>query len=319
MTKLTVKTDSNTIYISTNGSEREVKTAAFPISKVAFSINNSDENVQILTEYFSQYSIGSFANSWESVNGLKQIEKALARQRNRNRLTSMFRFGIWPALGILTGLMFTVSMNGAIKNFSYPVMAMTNSTPAYIPQNVPNTSIETLKPAASTQQPSIQKQPTQLNSSDLNSLQDAIKNGHFSVQLSSGHNRSLYVFSDPLCPHCRDIEPRLETLSRQYNVYIMPVSIIGDERSAARIAPVLDAPVEARAKLWHSTVMMPYGESDPDIKNYKGNALTIVNANDIAFAKFGFIGTPTIIADNGRVLLPSQIQDNSRLSMAIGN
>lgn len=313
MSKLTVKTDAKALYLSFNGSEHELKTATFPLNHVAFSILETSDKGHALVEHASQYFVGPFSNAWESVNSLKQIEKALGKQRKRNRVASAFRFGVWPALGILSILFFTVSMNGAIQNIG----------PSAAPQNVTGynnqpASINPPQQPAVEQQPSTPQQPTQLNAGDLTALQDAIKNGHFSVQLSSGHERSLYVFSDPLCPHCRDIEPRLEALSRQYNIYVMPVSIIGDQRSEARIAPVLDAEPSNRAKLWHDTVMMPYGQSDPDMKGYKGNALTIVNANDIAFAKFGFIGTPTIVADNGKVLMPSQLQDDSRLALAIG-
>jgi len=318
MTNLTVKTDKKALYISLNGSEHELKTASFPLNNVAFSISTANDNTHVLVEHLSQYSLGPFINAWESVNGLKLIEKALNKQRKYNRITSVFRYGVWPAFGILTALLFTFSINGAIQNMgSSSALTAQNSAPVYSPSNVPN-------PVSQPEQPSMQQQeatpqqPSQLNTGDLSALQDAIQNGHFSVQLSSGHDRSLYVFSDPLCPHCRDIEPRLEALSKQYNVYIMPVSIIGDKRSEARIAPVLDAAPNERAKLWHSTVMMPYGESDPDMKGYQGNALTIVNANDVAFAKFGFLGTPTIVADNGKVLMPSQLQDDSRLSLAIG-
>lgn len=318
MTKLTVKTDKTALYISVNGSEYELKTATFPINKVAFSIPVGDE-AHTLIEHFSQYSVGPFLNAWESVNGLKKIEKALNKQRKRNRIAAAFGFGVWPALAILSVLTFTVSMNGAIQNMGAKSTLTAQVPPSLSSPNVVPGQAETPQPQVTTpQQAATPQQPTQLDAGDLSALQDAVKNGHFSVELSSGHPRSLYVFSDPLCPHCRDIEPRLEALSRQYNIYIMPVSIIGDDRSAARIAPVLDASPQERAKAWHSTVMMPYGESDPDMTGYKGNALTIVNANDVAFAKFGFIGTPTIVADNGKVLMPSQLQDDSRLALAIG-
>nr|EKW3746243.1 DsbC family protein [Klebsiella pneumoniae] len=38
----------------------------------------------------------------------------------------------------------------------------------------------------------------------------------------------------------------------------------------------------------------------------------------MAFAKFGFIGTPSIVADSGDVIPVSVVKDDARLQQAIG-
>ena len=63
--------------------------------------------------------------------------------------------------------------------------------------------------------------------------------GMFTINLSSGHERTLYAFLDPACPNCRLLEPALKRLASDFNVVIYPVSVIGGEESTDRVAPLL--------------------------------------------------------------------------------
>ncbi|HFK1238605.1 TPA: IncI1-type conjugal transfer protein TrbB, partial [Escherichia coli] len=62
--------------------------------------------------------------------------------------------------------------------------------------------------------------------------------GMFTINLSSGHERTLYAFLDPACPNCRLLEPALKRLASDFNVVIYPVSVIGGEESTDRVAPL---------------------------------------------------------------------------------
>lgn len=97
------------------------------------------------------------------------------------------------------------------------------------------------------------------------SLKDAVTSGRFTISLSTGHKHTLYVFSDPMCPHCRALEPRLQELSKRYNVEIFPVSVYGDLRSMVRAAPVLDTGKDTRLKSWEDTINMGYTTMNPKL------------------------------------------------------
>ncbi|EIB6639445.1 DsbC family protein, partial [Escherichia coli] len=53
--------------------------------------------------------------------------------------------------------------------------------------------------------------------------------GMFTINLSTGHERTLYAFLDPACINCRLLEPALKQLAREFSVVIYPVSVIGGE------------------------------------------------------------------------------------------
>ncbi len=79
--------------------------------------------------------------------------------------------------------------------------------------------------------------------------------GMFTINLSSGHERTLFAFLDPACPNCRLLEPALKRPASDFNVVIYPVSVIGGEESTDRVAPLLcEKDAQKRAAGWHSTV-----------------------------------------------------------------
>lgn len=136
----------------------------------------------------------------------------------------------------------------------------------------------------------------------------------FTVDYSSGHPRTLYVFADPACPNCQRVEPLLQAASEKVNVVVFPVSIIGKQKSIASITPVLCLQPEARKAAWASLFDVgqdglslgqtraagerPTG-SDVDLSkcDMAKNALGV---NEVAYMKYGIPGTPWVIADDGR-------------------
>lgn len=325
MTKITTRTDRNTLFVSsTQGEAAKQSLHTFPLSGCHFrlaqhEVNGSAYRLESQTSPGSVHVIADFPHEHEAVAGLRQIEKTLNRRRFLNRTTGFLRQVFWPGALLTTVLAATVSLNGAVMN-----LAGTNTTPpaTYAAQagiQQPTGQQQPAQPqtAPGFQQESAPRAPTQLNNDDLLSLKQAVKNGHFTVSLSQGHARTLYVFSDPLCPHCRSLEPRLEELSKVYNVEIFPVSVFGMERSAPRSAAVLDTDKASRAKSWMDT--MTTGSYQPlDGKNkaedgQQGQGKMLVEANDVAFTKFGFIGTPTIVTDQGKLVPVAAVRDDARL------
>lgn len=106
----------------------------------------------------------------------------------------------------------------------------------------------------------------------------------------------FYVFSDPLCPHCRNIEPVLEKLADDYIIDIFPVSKIGRERSKSIVETVLCSKPADRADLWQEAV-----SGNSVVNNPCTNGNIALNNNNATYSQFSFIGTPTVIRGDGAV------------------
>ncbi|ELQ6863839.1 thioredoxin fold domain-containing protein, partial [Salmonella enterica] len=126
--------------------------------------------------------------------------------------------------------------------------------------------------------------------------------GMFTINLSSGHERTLYAFLDPRCPNCRALEPVLRRLTRDFNIVVYPVSVIGGEASASHVAPLLcEKDPQKRAEGWHHLYSADEGMVTP---GYKKNTLpdedclkaarAAIDVNNVAFHQFGFPGTPWV-------------------------
>ncbi|EGC2020743.1 thioredoxin fold domain-containing protein [Salmonella enterica] len=154
--------------------------------------------------------------------------------------------------------------------------------------------------------PSIQVTPDDSRLIRAASLKKATDSGRYTINLSGGRARTIYVFSDPLCPHCREIEPTLEALTRDYNVVIFPVTLVGKQSTTEAVAPVLCAAPQKRAQLWQSLFkadgVLPLSAAETDAPAQVSctdgeHALAI---NDRAFDYYQLPGTPQLIADDGR-------------------
>lgn len=120
----------------------------------------------------------------------------------------------------------------------------------------------------------------------------------YSVRIGESDHpkRFFYVFSDPLCPHCRNIEPVLEKMADDYVIDIFPVSKIGSERSKPIVEGVLCSKPEDRGNLWKGVI---YGHSEISSPCPNGN-IALTNNNE-TYSRFSFIGTPTVIRSDGAV------------------
>ncbi|EBI9931028.1 hypothetical protein DMU50_15210 [Salmonella enterica] len=166
-------------------------------------------------------------------------------------------------------------------------------------------------PAAAPQKPapvapSIQLTPDDSRLIRAASLKKATDSGRYTINLSGGRARTIYVFSDPLCPHCREIEPTLEALTRDYNVVIFPVTLVGKQSTTDAVAPVLCAAPQKRAQLWQSlfkadgVLSLSAAETDAPAQVSCTDGYHAITINDRAFDYYQLPGTPQLIADDGR-------------------
>lgn len=221
---------------------------------------------------------------------------------------------------------------------SVPVMASQppalphESTPVGSPAPVlvkpaPAVSVGSTVPAVSTPP----AEPGSLSAEEAaearNLLATRLKNGaakqEFTIQLSSGHPRTLYIFSDPECPNCKIFESTVQAFSSQYNIEIFPVTLIGKARTAEQVVPMLCAPADKRADMWRGLFDIGAGMLNPSAKaetpasscEAGQNALA---RNDMAFELYKLPGTPTVITDDGR-LVPLQAMTSDAALQAFMN
>lgn len=151
----------------------------------------------------------------------------------------------------------------------------------------------------------------------------------FTVEYSSGHARTLYVFADPECPNCQRLEPALEAAAKDFNVIVFPVAVIGGERSIASITPVLCLPPEQRKAAWSELFDVGHGVMDlgkpkeskesaavgPGDCDIAGKALGV---NEVAYQTYRIPGTPWAIADDGRHVSQAALQNPTSLQAFMG-
>lgn len=147
-------------------------------------------------------------------------------------------------------------------------------------------------------------------------LKAAAASGRYTVSLSGGHERTLYVFADPLCPHCREIEPVLEALGRDYNVEVFPVTLIGQQDTVSLVSPVLCAAPAERKKRWQQLFTGDAGMAPGDaVAAAACDAGTqAISRNDDAYHAWHLPGTPTLLADNGHQIPFSALKSDDTLA-----
>jgi hypothetical protein len=139
-------------------------------------------------------------------------------------------------------------------------------------------------------------------------LSRATTDGHYTIALSRGHARTLFVFADPACPNCKIFEPALQGLSQTFNVEIFPVTLVGHNATVRQVAPILCQPPAGRAALWTklfdiSAGVMEMGKAPTATPSAPCQAgIDAVARNNLGFSKYQLPGTPIVIADDGRLV-----------------
>lgn len=141
-------------------------------------------------------------------------------------------------------------------------------------------------------------------------LHKAASRGLFTVPLSSGHARTLYVFADPECPNCLRMERQFEAVSGLVNVVVFPVTIVGGADSLKSLAPVMALPESARPAAWKQLFSADAGMDVPGRTPDAGATVTdeaaletargALGVNEVAFRAYRLPGTPWTISDDGR-------------------
>lgn len=153
-------------------------------------------------------------------------------------------------------------------------------------------------------------------------LKNAASRGLFTVPLSTGHARTLYVFADPACPNCQRMERHFETAAGTVNVVIFPVTIEGHEASLNALTPVMALPEAERPAAWKQLFAADAGigvpgaaQAAPAVTNevQAETARGAIGVNEVAFRAYRLPGTPWTIADDGRYVPQSVLSSPAAL------
>jgi thiol:disulfide interchange protein DsbC len=122
----------------------------------------------------------------------------------------------------------------------------------------------------------------------------ATVNKDWAINIKQGNgSRDLYVFTDPDCPYCKQLEATLSSMD-DINVYIFMMPIDSLHPSAKKKSNNVWC-AEDRAKAWRELTIK--GKEAPE-----GNCNTpIADIAKVAF-DLGINGTPTILSPDGRKL-----------------
>ncbi|WP_210454570.1 thioredoxin fold domain-containing protein [Pantoea ananatis] len=165
--------------------------------------------------------------------------------------------------------------------------------------------------------------PQSVRSALPSKLKSAASRGLFTVPLSSGHARTLYVFADPACPNCQRMERHFETAAGTVNVVIFPVTIEGREASLKALTPVMALPEAERAAAWKQLfaadagIGVPGGVQAapaPADENQAETARGAIGVNEVAFRAYRLPGTPWTISDDGRYVPQSVLSSPAALT-----
>ena len=150
-------------------------------------------------------------------------------------------------------------------------------------------------------------------------LHKAASRGLFTVPLSTGHARTIYVFADPACPNCQRMERHFETAAGAVNVVIFPVTIEGREASLNALTPVMALPEAERAAAWKQLFAADAGIGVPGAAQTAPavtdeTARGAIGVNEVAFRAYRLPGTPWTIADDGRYVPQSVLSSPAALT-----
>jgi TrbB protein len=256
------------------------------VSKVGYDIVAQYHGVD------GPFLIERFTSEHLAINALRALRLAMQRFARRARRVDLAKAVVLWVVAPFIAALFALGLNAAATRTAGGASVVSSAAPPVASEQqvaAADTAPSPQPPAAAPRAPA---------SEIAKGIGSAIQAGKFSVPLSKGTKGTLYVFSDPLCPHCQDFEKQLEGLAKDYTLHLLPVSVIGGAPSASRIAHVLCTDQGGRAAAWKRLIT---GGGTPNAEPCARGAQSAA-ANDQIFRVLGLPGTPAVIAADGRIM-----------------
>jgi len=112
------------------------------------------------------------------------------------------------------------------------------------------------------------------------------------IRLGAG-SRKVFVFSDPDCPYCRQLQGELGKL-RNVSVFILPLPLAGLHPNAATIAEGIWC-ATSRTAAWNAYLL--HG-----LKPAATKCSNPLERNAVLAAKYRIFGTPAIVFEDGAII-----------------
>nr|WP_241390915.1 hypothetical protein [Serratia proteamaculans]ULG17356.1 TrbB [Serratia proteamaculans] len=251
------------------------------------------------------------ASSDDAQTILRAINAAVLRQRDKHVQRGKLAASV--ILGAAVAIAFVTAWNhGASATITPPVplsqqqavQAPVISVPNSQPSPAERLSVDSA-PTSRQAEPAVAPPKTADYQKTAEILRKTAQSGQYTIALSSGHARTLYVFADPLCHNCQIIEHALEALSEKYNIEVFPVTLVGKQQTLNLVSPILCQAPAARLALWKSLFRTDAGLAPGENTSQSASCEageTAVAKNDVAFDYYTLPGTPSLLADDGRYI-----------------
>lgn len=193
---------------------------------------------------------------------------------------------LWRVVLYMLALVGVAALTGIVVGAPAPGVSASAASPGAIPTTPPSwtgyATAPVLQPPP-TIQPRITAEPML-----------PVKSLEVVMGKTAGPNKRLYVFSDPLCPYCKRLEPQLAAMAaRGYEVHIFPTPV--HDEAKPLIAGIACA--DNKANAWRDAITNEHATTDGECREGKIAADESLRF----FRQFGFNSTPTVINDTGTV------------------
>jgi protein-disulfide isomerase len=263
--------------------------------------------------------IERFATETDARHGLSLVQLAVQRyvigQRRRHNWRMLLRYAGAPFLTLIVAMAavrFLDSHNGSLEMLKSLVSAA-QANPAQMaqPSGLPAAALAEpaplagaaaapfpIQPAFAATQPEMQAAAPAVGGHAADPAPDvarAMTSIHFGLD-NQPPKRTLYVYSDPNCPACKQFESHIDDLAKDFSVYVLPVAYQdGSAKVAAQILCATD-----RKQKWIDT-MTHAKPGEPVAGDECARAYSGIKANMQAFDSLGFNSTPRVVSGSGYV------------------
>lgn len=199
---------------------------------------------------------------------------------------------LFVAYGIVSGLSGVKPAPAAAPGAAPPIVGAPTQQATPAPQLTPSEDAGMTSAAVAQAAADAQTSPLP--------IKDALSKASFIALRAPGAGaKTLVIWSDPLCPHCRDFEQKvLSKLPATTGVTIIPVSFKHGSRPLVSYAACASTAVERAARWKNLLSEQPTGI---DVTQQCATGPAIADGNSTLFARAGLRSTPTLMKPDGEI------------------
>lgn len=253
--------------------------------------------------------------AWAMVQ--RALHQYVASQRRKGTWRTIVRYVGAPLLTLIVGMSvvrFLDSHNGSLEALN-AIMRAAGTLPGAEagPSTASQVSQSAVAPLASAAMvsPVISPLPASaaLGASEAApGLTRAMAAIHFGLD-NQPAEKTLYVYSDPNCPACKQFEPHINDLAKDFSIYVLPVAYQGDDRGKTAADALCAKDQKAAWEVALDGVTAPPGSDC--LAGYSG-----LKANMQQFESLGFTSTPRVLNGSGFVFAEGATARTIRLQAA---